>query len=139
MSSILSIEPAMPFERHLPRYAVELVAALAAYTVLLVGSLLALRGIAVDSPWRTAVSLSPMLGGIAVLVVVVRALRAMDELQRRIQLEALGFAFAGTALLSFSYGFLENVGFPPRTMFWVWPVMAALWALGVGVATRRYL
>jgi hypothetical protein len=62
----------------------------------------------------------------------------MDELQRRIQLEALALASDGTALLTFSYGFLENVGFPHLSLFWVLPLMCALWGLGAGVAGRKY-
>ena len=62
----------------------------------------------------------------------------LDELQRRIQFEAIAFAFAGTALLTFSYGFVENVGFPHLSWFFVWPIMAILWIIGLGIATRRY-
>ena len=47
-------------------------------------------------------------------------------------------AFAGTAVLTFSYGFLENVGFPPLNTFMIWPLMAMLWLLGQGVSRLRY-
>ena len=79
-----------------------------------------------------------MLACAAAAWVILRELRRMDELQRRIQLEALGFAFAGTALLTFSYGFLEGLGYPRLSMFTVWPVMAALWIVGLLMARRRY-
>lgn len=128
----------MPIERHLPRYLLELGAALVAYTLLLVGSLRVLRDETLASPWREGVSLLPMVAGIAVAWVVQRAFRRMDELQVRIQLESLGFAFVGTALLTFGYGFLENVDYPLRTMFWVWPVMCTLWVVGQVLAHLRY-
>lgn len=70
--------------------------------------------------------------------VVLRHLRRVDELQRRVQLEALGLAFAGTALITFSYGFLELIGFPKLSMFAVWPIMAMLWIIGGLLAGRRY-
>ncbi len=69
---------------------------------------------------------------------VVRQLRRMDELGQRIQLEALGLAFVGSALITFSYGFLETAGFPRLSMFYVWPLMGSLWALGCVLGVRRY-
>jgi hypothetical protein len=62
----------------------------------------------------------------------------MDELQRKLQFEALALAFAGTALLTFGYGFLEGVGLPRLSMFVVWPLMAALWVVGVFIGRVRY-
>src|SRR6218665_691162 len=67
------------------RYATELGAALLGYAALLVASLLTLRHAELASPWREAVSLAPMLAGVAVAWVILRALRRMDELQVRIQ------------------------------------------------------
>ena len=43
-------------------------------------------------------------------VACVRYYRTMDELQQRIALEALAFAFGGTALITFGYGFLDAAG-----------------------------
>ena len=47
-------------------------------------------------------------------------------------------AFAGTALVTFSYGFLENVGYAKLSMFAVWPLMAGFWTIGLIVANLRY-
>ena len=62
----------------------------------------------------------------------------MDEMHLRIQFEALGFAFAASALLTFSYGFLENVGFPHLSWLMVWPAMGVMGIIGLAVARRRY-
>lgn len=121
------------------RYPLELGVALVAYGLLLVVSLRLLDGGAIRGEGvRTALSLAPLLPGLAVCWAVVRQLRRLDEMQRRLQLEALGLAFAGTALLTFGYGFLENVGFPKLSMFSVWPLMAGLWAAGVAIGAWRY-
>lgn len=120
------------------RYFMELTAAFAVYGLMLVGSIELLTHVSIGAPWRDAIALSPMLACAAMAWVILRELRRMDELQRRIQLEALGFAFAGTALLTFSYGFLEGLDYPKLTMFTVWPVMAVLWAVGLAMARRRY-
>ena len=62
----------------------------------------------------------------------------MDELQRRITFEALAFAFVGTALLTFSYGFLQLFSFPQASWLLMWPVMVAFWLVGSLLANQRY-
>ena len=120
------------------QYLMELTAALAVYGAMLFGSIELLSHADVARPWRDVIALSPMLPAAAMAWVILRELRRMDELQRRIQLEALGFSFAGTAVLTFSYGFLEGLGFPRLSMFTVWPLLAALWIVGLVLARRRY-
>ncbi|ADZ69398.1 hypothetical protein [Polymorphum gilvum] len=85
-----------------------------------------------------AASLAPVPTLIPITVILVRTVARLDELQRRIQLEALAVAFAGTGLLSMSYGFLEDIGFPQLSMFVVWPTMASLWAATVVINQTRY-
>jgi hypothetical protein len=124
---------------NLKRYMFELGAAILLYAAVLVLSLLALRGGGVDHPGaRIAISLMPMLPGGAICWVLLRQMRRLDELGVRVWFEALGLAFAATALLTFSYGFLENVGFPRLSMFAVWPLMSACWGLGLAIANWRY-
>ncbi|ONG56169.1 hypothetical protein BKE38_06590 [Pseudoroseomonas deserti] len=122
--------PAMPYLR-------EFGLCLLAYGLLLAGTIALLPQLEAPA-LRGAVVLMPMLPVVAMGWVVLRQLRRIDELQRRIQLEALAFAFAGTAVLSLGHGFLELVGLPRLSMFAVWPVMAILWIVGLRLATRRY-
>jgi hypothetical protein len=74
----------------------------------------------------------------ALAVAVLLFLRETDELQRRIQLEALGFAFAAGSLVTFSYGLLQLAGLPLASWLWVWPVYGAMWLLGLAASSRRY-
>ena len=120
------------------QYTQELTAALVVYGLVLVGSITLLTHVDVARPWRDLIALSPMIPAAAMAWVILRELRRMDELQRRIQLEALGFSFAGTAILTFSYGFLEGLGYPRLSMFTVWPLLAVLWIVGLVLARRRY-
>ncbi len=120
------------------QYLKELTATLAVYVVMLVGSITLLTHVDVARPWRDLIALSPMIPAATLAWVILRELRRMDELQRRIQLEALGFSFAGTAILTFSYGFLEGLGYPRLSMFSVWPILAVLWIVGLVIARRRY-
>jgi hypothetical protein len=109
----------------------------AAYAVLLIVSLSVLR-VLPHGPWRFAVALAPMIPMFFLLRVYVRYLRQIDELQRQILLEGLGFAFAGTALITLGYGSLQAVGFPELSWFLVWPIMSVLWGIGHSIAARRY-
>lgn len=120
------------------QYLKELTATLLVYGAMLFGSIELLTHVQIARPWRDLVALSPMLPAAATAWVILRELRRMDELQRRIQLEALGFSFAGTAILTFSYGFLEGLGYPKLSMFSVWPILAVLWVVGLVLARRRY-
>ena len=119
------------------RYMVELSAVIGFYGIVLAVSVLLLNAYP-DSPLRIVIALAPMLPALLLPVVVVRYLRRVDELQRQIQLEALGFAFAGTAVITFGYGFLEIAGLPRLSWFAVWPIMGALWIIGSFVFQRKY-
>ncbi|MTH78383.1 hypothetical protein [Paracoccus aestuariivivens] len=115
-----------------------LLAGLAAYVAALILSQKLLGfGIEASLP-RTLIALAPMLPAIFVCVVVVRSIRCLDEMQRKLQFEALAAAFAGTALITFAYGFLEGVGYPKLSMFAVWPLMATIWFIGVMVGRLRF-
>ena len=120
------------------RYVLELAASIVAYAVMLAVSLAILAQHPPGAAWRPAVALLPMLPAAGVCVVVLRQLHRIDELQRRLQFESLAFSFAGTALITFGYGFLEGIGAPRLSMFAVWPLMAALWIIGLFVNSRRY-
>lgn len=87
---------------------------------------------------RILLSLAPMLPAVFICGVIIRTIRHLDEMQRKLQVEALAFAFAGTALLTFGYGFLEGAGLPTLSMFVVWPLMAALWVIGTVIGRIRY-
>jgi peptidoglycan biosynthesis protein MviN/MurJ (putative lipid II flippase) len=121
------------------RYAWELGASLALYGLVLTASLLALRGDAIaHEGLRLAISLAPMVPCGLTCWALLRQMRRLDELGLRIQFEAVGFAFAATAMLTFGYGFLENVGFPRLSLFVVWPLMASCWGAGLALSTWRY-
>ncbi len=119
------------------RYFKEFFAALLAYMVALMLSVTLLAHVE-SQMLRPILALLPMVPGFAMCWIVLRQLRRVDELQRRIQLEAMGFAFAGTALVTFSYGFLEIAGYERLSMFLIWPLMAILWIAGTIIGNRRY-
>lgn len=119
------------------RHLVELAAAMLVYALVLCASIFLLKTGYFDGTAAVLVALLPALPCLAAGWAVLRQLRRLDEPALRVQLEALGFAFFGTALLSFGYGFLEGLGWPRLSMFAVWPVMAVLWGVGGWLARRR--
>jgi hypothetical protein len=113
---------------------------LAVYSVLLYISIRLLDTHTVVGLWpRVIVGLLPMIGTVGVVVAVMQRFRSLDELERRIQAEGIMFAFVTTALLTFSYGFLQrSIGAPLISYFWVFNVLGTTWFAGIVIAKFRY-
>jgi uncharacterized membrane protein len=121
------------------RYTRDLLLWIGLYAVLLVGSELAFGRVAIPSVLRIPLALVPMIAGFGLIATVLRRWRTMDELERRMQSEALAFSVGLTAMLTFSYGFLElHADAPVLSYFWVWPILAAGWIIGLVIVRRRY-
>ena len=73
-----------------------------------------------------------------VIFSIMRLLVDSDELQQRVQLLATSFAAALTGLITFSYGFLENVGFPKFPTFFIFPLIIILWGICLAYFSKRY-
>ena len=109
-------------------YQRELFASIAVYTALLWPSLT--YGPAMSpGPMRTIVLVAPIVGFFLMIWAIGRHIRRMDEYQRSLTLQTFSLAAAVTAGVTFTYGFLENAGFPRLSMFMVWGVMGCAWLL----------
>ena len=73
-----------------------------------------------------------------VILAIMRLLADSDELQQRVQLMATSFSAAVTGIITFSYGFLENVGFPKFPTFFIFPMLIAIWGISLGNFGRKY-
>ena len=120
------------------QYFVELGGALGLYAILLVGANAVERAAQPIGALKLVINLIPMIGALAVAWAVLRRLWRMDEMQRRIQFDAIAISFLGTALITFGWGFAEGAGLPYLRAFAVWPIMGILWGLGMVLAQRRY-
>ena len=89
---------------------------------------------------RLIYCLPPLLSMATAMICMVRAHAYLDELQRRIHVEALAISFAATAFLTLLYGQLEyaDIGLPQLSMVFVWPVMAVLWTVSYLIVRKRY-
>jgi len=116
-----------------------LVAGLVVYVVLLAVSSLLLKddGLA-DSLWRLPVALLPLPAGAYFIYLEVRRYQHLDEYWQHVHLTALAIGFLGSALVAFTFGFMENAGIARQSGFFYFGVMTALYVLGLLIARRRY-
>ncbi|MBA2394656.1 MAG: hypothetical protein H0V70_18160 [Ktedonobacteraceae bacterium] len=119
-------------------YVKEFSLAMGSYVIVMLVSVTLLNISPSGAWWRIPLALAPVVPALFALGAYMRFFSRMDELQRRIQSEALAFGFASAGILTFSYGFLENVGLPRLSWIFVFPLMIAMWGIGVGIAARRY-
>lgn len=111
--------------------------ALLAYLMVLVGTVTVVQANP-EAEWRYYIALIPVAPAGFVIWLLMRALARLEELQKRIQMQAFGFSFGATALITFGYGFLEGAGMPHLSWTYVLPLMALLWGAGTAFFTWRY-
>ena len=109
-------------------YLREFFGAMFVYMLLLVAASKLGRPMA-DGLARTLALASPMIGVLLVIWAIARHFRRVDEFVRLYTLENMAIAAAVTSGLTFTYGFLENAGYPMLSMFIVLPVMFGVWGL----------
>ncbi len=120
------------------RYTKEFITAMIAYVITLIVSISILKSYEFPRLWQIVISIVPALPVFFVIVSLMRMIRDSDELQQRVQLLAISLSAALTGLITFSYGFLENVGFPKFPTFFVFPMLILIWGISLGYFTRRY-
>lgn len=120
------------------RYVKEFLIAMSVYVIVLIVSISILNRIELPKFWQIVISIAPALPVAFVILVMMRLLINSDELQQRVQLLATSFAAALTGLITFSYGFLENVGFPKFPTFFIFPLMIVLWGISLAYFSKRY-
>jgi hypothetical protein len=69
---------------------------------------------------------------------LVLVLRSADELQRKINYQALAFAYSGTLIITLGYSLLEGIVLPHLGHLWVCGLMVVLWSVGLILSSRRY-
>jgi heme/copper-type cytochrome/quinol oxidase subunit 4 len=115
----------------------QLLGALLLYVMILALYLLAML-LDPGGSWKAVIALAHLLAALCVVFSFLRYFMHLDELQRRMQADALSFALAGTILLVIAYGFLDIIGFPRLSWGYLFPVVVALWFAGTWMADRRY-
>jgi hypothetical protein len=111
--------------------------AVLAYFMVLVGAVVTVSANP-NVDWKYFVAFLPIVPAGIVIWLTVRALSRLDEVQKRTQMQAIGFALAATALITFGYGFLEGAGLPHLNWSWVLPLITALWGAGLAALALKY-
>lgn len=122
----------------LKRYYKEFFISIIAYVIILIGSGITLKQFELPQVWQVVIALLPVIPIAFVIISITRALRDSDELQQKVQYNAIMFSAVSTGLVTFSYGLLENVGFPSFPTIWVLPMMFMLWGFSLGYFWKKY-
>ena len=80
----------------------------------------------------------PVVILLLVLMLAKRGLRRMDELERRMHLEAMAYAFPGGLLLVMTYVCLTVTDFELPPIFFLVPAMVGVWLVSLILAVERY-
>ncbi|MEZ5464105.1 MAG: hypothetical protein R3F22_02545 [Lysobacteraceae bacterium] len=123
------------------RYMRELIPAMVAYMVTLFLSVWLLKQVELE--WlRALLALLPVAPVVLVMRAIIRYIRDTDELQQKIELEAVSIATALVSLLYMSGGFLQSakvIDVPSAAaMIWVFPLVCATYGLAKLVVSSRY-
>jgi hypothetical protein len=120
------------------RYMKEFFLAIAAYVIVLIVSITVLKLTKFWHPIQALIALLPVIPIIFVIRSIMRGVRDSDELQQKVQSNAIMFSGVATGFITFSYGLLENVGFPPFPTIWILPMMFILWGITLGYFWKKY-
>ena len=94
---------------------------------------MALKGLALG-----AVAVLPALPALFATFIFMRHYATMDEMYKRVHLEAFASGALFIGLATFSLGFLEDAGLPRISLIWILPALIACWGLVLPILLRRY-
>ena len=107
--------------------------------VAVVGVSWSLDRVSIDSSGRLALAFIPVVLWGATIALLVRTMRRLDELQRRIQLEALAIAFPAAMMLGMAVEYAQKAGFARGLDVGdVWPAMILLYVPALAFAHWKY-
>ena len=118
------------------RYLREMTLATCSYVAILIGSVYALNH-GVHGPLKIVVAVVPAFPIAGIFVAIVRWLQSTDEFLRQTQIIALAIAGGSTALITVTYGFLENGGLPRMSVWVSYLIFMTIWGVTVPIVQRR--
>lgn len=125
------------------RYLRALWPALVAYSLALFASIFLIKRGIESVPLRALVAVLPVLPIALIMRAALRYLREVDELQRRIETEAIGVASLLVSMLYFAGGLLQKAEVidldAAAAMIWVFPLLCGTYGIAKMILTRRYL
>ena len=119
------------------RYITRFIPAMASYAILLVLLMPVVRRTEASGV-KILLALIPTIPVAVAILEILRFVRSLDELERRVQFEAVAVAGLLTCFLSFAWGLLESAGVPKMPVILVMPVFCAIYGFSVWLAHRRF-
>jgi hypothetical protein len=114
----------------------------AAWVISWIGARLILDVDASNPAWvRITAALVPIPIAVVALLSILRGARELDELEKRIQIEALAFGFIMSVLLLMTLGLMElavTLNRDDWSYRHVWAILPTLYFAGLILARRRY-
>ena len=109
------------------------------YSVAVLGSFAVHERLELADPVRLALALSPVLPALMALREFVILFRSLDEVQARIQSEAILIAAGVVGFTTFAWGFVELwMDWPRLPVILVLPALTAVWGVTLPFVSRRY-
>ena len=125
------------------RYIRALLPIMGFYSLALFASIWVIKQGIASIPLRAVIAVSPALAILMLMWAALRYLREIDELQRRIETEAIGIASLLVSVLYFAGGLLEKAKVlhfdAAAAMIWVFPLLMLFYGGAKYIFTRRYL
>jgi len=112
--------------------------AMAAYVIMIFGSIAAIKHYDLTGGIEAAVALIPVIPIVLVFAAIVRFFATTDELERQINIECLAIAAGLTALLAITYYFLEGIGLPRVSALWTFLAVMLIWGVAKCFVARKY-
>jgi len=128
----------MPLKMRYPIYMTRRMLLTGALTMLVTLGYATLLDLGLTQTQLILSALVPTAAGTAFIVTIGMSIASLDELQRRIQTEAIAIGFAGTAILCLGYTLVGLAGVPPVSWGYVIVVMLFMWLVGKLWTMWRY-
>jgi hypothetical protein len=93
---------------------------------------------ALPTPYNYLLILLPVLPLIYISYLFIRQIAELDEMKRKIYMEALAFSAVATGFSCFSYLFLRDAGAPEFRAEWAFYMMWGYYGIGLIFSWRRY-
>jgi len=117
----------------------QFIVGLIAYVMAIIIQLIIFKTIELPQVGKIVIALIPMAPAIWGMMGWLKSQHSLDELQQKIAVEAGAFSLGVTAIITFSYGFLETfANFPKLSMFFVWIIISISYIIGQLLANKRY-
>jgi hypothetical protein len=136
----MATSPVNPVTRTTRRYFIEFAISMSAYVATIAISRRLLHGpMSTASPsWQYALALLPLVPILLIFAAIVRYMLGVDEMIRRVHVNALALAGGATALLAAAYGLIEGDLVPKLSAWWTYGTFMMAWLIATFFVRRRY-